>query len=125
MNLLTDVLTSEELKVKTPRLESVQEARVAHKNKMNTIQKLSSSGATGFTEDKSMQYVAQIDQSIWAAVLAVFARHDPETGNFVDDGLLYITDETGRVKLNKDFFFALLSGPLKDHDMRGKVSIME
>jgi len=125
MNLLSEVLDPNVLHQRVPRLEEVAEARIAHKNKFNTIQKLGQLGTTGFNEDRSLQYIAQIDQAVWSAVVSVFSRYDPETGKLMDDGLLYKTDPVdGHVKLNRDFFFALLSGPLKNYDMRGKTSIM-
>jgi hypothetical protein len=124
MDLLEDVLApGSDLYKRVPRLEEIAEARVAHKNKFNTIQKLSQFGATGFNEERSLQYVAQIDQAIWSAVLAVFAQYD-EQGNLVDDGLLYKKDHRGNIIINRDFFYALLEGPLKNYDMRGKNSIM-
>ena len=96
----------------------VAEARAQHKARMDTIREL------GQWKAKNLNYVAQIDQSVWSAVLSVFARHDPESGELIDDGLLYKTDENGTLKLNKDFFFALLDGPLKDCDFRFKKTIM-
>ena len=81
----------------------------------------------GFDPTKQFHLVANnVDPAVWRAILDVFARIDPETGDPMDDGLLYTTqadDGTGelKVKLNRDFFYALLSGPLKDYDCRAKV----
>jgi len=125
MRILDETLHDPRLTARTPRIASVAEARSQYKNYMNTIQKLGAhTDATGFDPKRSFQYVANIDSSIWSAVLSVFARYD-EAGNLIDEGLLYKTDPNdGQVKLNRDFFYALLSGPLKDFDMRGKVSIV-
>ena len=119
MDILDDVIHSEELASRVPRLGEVAEARQDHKNRVDTIREL------GKVKDSNIHYVANIDVSIWSAVLEVFARHDPESGELMDDGLLYKWDvDKGCLVLNRDFFYALLSGPLRDHDMRGKNKIM-
>lgn len=119
MNLLESVVDPDTLHSRVPRLEEVARARVEHKNRMDTVREL------GKFNGKYMHYVAQIDQSVWSAILEVFARYDPITGELMDDGLLYkFNEEKGCLVLNKDFFFALLSGPLKQYDMRGKNKIM-
>lgn len=131
MQVLTDVLNPEVLHAHVPRLASVAEARVEHRNKMNTIQKLGhASRATGFDPTMKFQYVAQIDQAVWSAVLDTFARYEVENADdptapqrLIDDGLLYVTDHRGNVVLNRPFFYALLAGPLKDYDMRGKIKL--
>jgi hypothetical protein len=131
MQLLTEVLKPEVLHSHVPRLGDVAEARVEHRNRMNTIQALGShSRATGFDPTTHYQYVAQIDQAVWSAVLDVFARYesvnadDPNApARLIDDGLLYVTDLRGNVVLNRPFFYALLAGPLKDYDMRGKIKL--
>lgn len=123
MGILTDVLAPEVLHKAVPRLAEVEEARVEYRNKMNEIQQWGAvTRSSGWVPGKNMQYVAQIDQSVWSAVLEVFARYD-EKGNLMDDGLLYITNQKGQVVLNKDFFYALLDGPLKRWDMRGKIKL--
>jgi len=124
MDLLGEVLSPEVLHARVPRLAETAEARQQHRNRLETISKLGAFGRTGFTNDRNMQYVATIDQAVWSAVLDVFARIDPDSGEPMDDGLLYKTDARGNVVINKDFFYALLSGPLKDYDMRGKVTLM-
>jgi len=124
MKLITDVLEPKLLHATTPRLATVAEARVEYRNKMNTIQALGAhTGASGFDPKRHFQYVAQIDTSVWKAILSVFARIDYETGAMVDDGLLYVTDHRNNVILNRPFFYALLAGPLKDYDMRGKIKL--
>jgi len=124
MDLLGEVLSPEVLHARVPRLGEVAEARAAHRARVETISKLGGLGNTGFNKSRTMQYVANIDQSVWSAVLDVFARIDPISGEPMDDGLLYKTDDRGNIVINRDFFYALLAGPLKDHDMRGKITLM-
>jgi hypothetical protein len=106
-----------------PRLATVAEARHELKNRN---QELSTLGkfvrADGFDPTRNFQHVMQIDQSVWAAVLEVFARYT-EKGELMDDGLLYVANEQGNIVLNKPFFYALLSGPLSAYDMRGKIKL--
>jgi hypothetical protein len=131
MQLLGEVLKPEVLHSHVPRLATVAEARVEYRNKMNTVQALGAqTGATGFDPSRKFQYVAQIDQAVWSAILEVFARYEVENADdpnspsrLMDDGLLYVTDLRGNVVLNRPFFYALLAGPLKDYDMRGKVKL--
>jgi hypothetical protein len=80
--------------------------------------------AGGFDPSRKFQHVAHIpNHAVWEVVLKTFARYDAQ-GNLVDDGLLYKTDpRTGDLKLNRDFFYALLSGPLRRYDFRGKVKV--
>lgn len=127
MNLLADILSPEVLHARIPRLADVAEARVEYRNMMNTLQTFGKhTRASGFTPNGQFQYVAQIDQAVWSAILEVFGKYDPESGELMDDGLLYVSDERGNVKLNKDFFYALL-GVLQaagyQCDMRGKVKL--
>lgn len=79
----------------------------------------------GFDPTRTFQHVANIDNAIWVLILDMFARYDPETGELMDDGLLYKTDPvTNTIKLNKDFFYALLSFLEScgiPCDMRGKI----
>src|SRR5687767_2134922 len=99
MDILDDVIHSEELKARVPRLGEVAEARQAHKNRVDTIRELNK------YKGSNLHYVANVDVSIWAAVLEVFARHDPETNELMDDGLLYKWDvDKGCLVLNRDFF---------------------
>lgn len=81
----------------------------------------------GFDPTRTFQHVANYDNAIWVLILDMFARYDPETKELMDDGLLYKTDpKDGCIKLNRDFFYALLSYfeslgiPC---DMRGKIQI--
>jgi hypothetical protein len=131
MQLLGEVLAPEVLHSHVPRLATVAEARVEYQNKMNTLQALgATTRATGFDPTKKFQWVAQVDQAVWSAVLDVFARYEVENADdpsspsrLIDDGLLYVTDPRGNVIVNRPFFYALLSGPLAAYDMRGKVKI--
>lgn len=117
--ILSEVVEPNRLHDRVPRLGEVAEARRLHKSRIDQIRELSKH------QGSRMDYVAQIDQSIWSAILSVFARYDPETNEFIDDGLLYkYNPERGCVVLNKDFFFALveiLESAGYNCDMRGKV----
>ena len=120
MALLSDILSPEVLHKRVPRLAEVAEARVEYRNMVNEIRQWGTiSEKFGMLSNKNLNYVAQIDQSVWSAVLEVFAKHDEETGELIADGLLYKMDDRGQLVLNRDFFFALLEGPLKKYDMRG------
>jgi len=121
-DLLKEVVTPDTLHSRVPRLAEVQEARAMHKARLDTIREL------GKIDAKYMHYVAQIDQSIWSAILQIFAKTDPDTGELMDDGLLYKYDPDKEcVVLNRDFFYALI-GILEDAgytcDMRGKNKLM-
>lgn len=128
-NILRQIVTPEVLHAAVPRLASVQEARVEHKNKMNEIQTLGQamrSRGTGFDPTMKFQYVAQIDQAVWSAILEVFGKFDPETGEPMHDGLLYCTDDRGAVRINKVFFYTLiqlLESSGYKCDMRGKIKV--
>ena len=102
LNLLGAVIQPEVLHKAVPRLESVQEARV---ELQNTKRQMHAFGS--FSKGTQFNHVAQMDQSIWAAILNVFARFAPD-GQPMDDGLLYTTDEHGKVKLNRSFFYTLI-----------------
>jgi len=83
--------------------------------------------ADGFDPTRKFQHVANIDNEVWQVILGMFARVDMETGEQMDDGLLYkYDDHAGCVKLNRDFFYALLdyleaSG--YPCDLRGKIKV--
>jgi len=83
--------------------------------------------ADSFDPTRTFQHIANIDNEIWQVILGMFARYDEETGEFMDDGLLYKFDShAGCVKLNKDFFFALiefLEASGYPCDMRGKIRL--
>jgi hypothetical protein len=109
MELLGSVLKPEVLHTAVPRLASVAEARVEYRNKMKTIQTLAPDrpGSQGYDPSRKFLYVAQIDQSVWAAILSVFGKTD-DKGQPIEDGLLYKENSRGAIELNKDFFFALI-----------------
>lgn len=83
--------------------------------------------ADGFDPTRTFQHVANIDNEVWQVILGMFARYDEETGDFMDDGLLYKWDpDTSNLRLNKDFFFALinyLEASGYPCDMRGKIKL--
>lgn len=65
--------------------------------------------SAGFDPTRQFLHVANIDTEMWSVILGMFARYDEESMEFMDDGLLYKYDETaGCVKLNKDFFYAIV-----------------
>jgi hypothetical protein len=121
---LGEILKPEILHEAVPELAEIDEARARYRSMLNEIQGLGKlTRSTGFVKDMHMQYVAQIDLAIWATVLDMFAKHDPETGDLMDDGLLYVTNDRGNIVLNRPFFYALLKGPLAKYDMRGKIKL--
>jgi len=82
---------------------------------------------SGFDPTRRFQHVASYDNAVWTLILDMFARYDAESGELMDDGLLYKTDsKDNTIKLNQDFFYALLSYfeslgiPC---DMRGKITV--
>jgi len=82
---------------------------------------------SGFDPTRTFQHVANLDNEVWLLILSMFAKYDSETGELMDDGLLYKTDPAiGTVKLNKDFFFALISYLEScgiECDMRAKIQL--
>jgi hypothetical protein len=109
MNLLGSVLRPEVLHEAVPRLATVAEARREYRSKMLTIQALAPDkpGSQGFDPTRKIWYVAQVDQSVWAAILEVFGKVDNDNQP-LDDGTLYVRDDRGAIRLNRDFFFALI-----------------
>lgn len=113
------------------RVAKIAETRRNVVERRNMEQALSTFGkyvrADGFDPTRSFQHVANLDNEIWLVILGMFAKYDEETGEFEDDGLLYKYDpRAGCVKLNKDFFFALidyLEASGYPCDMRGKVKL--
>lgn len=117
--VLSEVVEPNRLHSRVPRLGEVEEARRKHKQRIDEIRQLAAH------QNSNMDYVAQMDQSVWSAILSIFARYDPETGELMDDGLLYkYNPDRGTVLLNKDFFFALidmLEASGYTCDMRGRI----
>lgn len=111
-----------------PKLRRTAENRVAFKDMSNSMTVFGKyARVNGFDPTRTFQYVANIDAEIWTLILDMFAKYDPETGEFMDDGLLYrYSAEHGCVRLDKDFFFAILSyfeSMGIPCDMRGKVKL--
>ena len=111
-----------------PKLKQTAENRVEFRNmeeSMSTLGKHVRKG--GFDPTRTFQHVANFDVAIWTLILDMFAKYNPETGEQMDDGLLYKYDETaGCLKINKPFFFALLDyfeGQGIPCDMRGKIKL--
>lgn len=125
-NVLESALASDDLELRSKDMRQKMTAVRERQEMIQSFDKLTKFTKAGnFDPTRRFQLVAnQVDPSVWKAVLDTFARVDPETGEYMDDGLLYITDSTtGRVTLNKDFFYALLAGPLKKWDTRGKIIV--
>lgn len=109
-----------------PKLRETAASRVAARNMSDSFSALGKYvRANGFDPTRTFQHVANYDTEIWTLVLDMFAKYDEETGELMDDGLLYKYDQAaGCVRLNRDFFYALLSYfqnmgiPV---DMRGKI----
>jgi hypothetical protein len=100
--LLTETLTTDNLEKAAPRLATFHEGIDDWRNMQNEI---SAMGAfcrrTGFTPDKSMQRLATIPTSVKKAIQEV-----------VPDAFE-----------NKEKFYALLAGPLKQYDTRSRIVI--
>lgn len=135
MGLLGEVV--KQAQVAIPKLRSTAENRVQFRNMEESLSALGKyCRAGGFDPTRTFQHVANYDEATWALVLEMFAKYeevkDPETGEpaweLRDDGLLYKWDhEAGCLKLNKDFFFALLSYFESQGipcDMRGKIKLV-
>lgn len=124
---MKSIVAPEVLHAAVPRIASNAEARVEKKNMMNTLQALgATTGATGFDPARQFQYVANIDSSVWGMILAIFAKYDEQTGDLLDDGLLYTKDCNGDIKMNRDFFYTILSeleAAGYNADMRGKIKL--
>ena len=121
------IIRPEVLHRAVPRLEDAAANRAEHKNLLNTLHTMGNWSKTGgFDPTRTYQYVANIDQSVWAAILEAFAKYD-EKGNLMHDGLLYTANPRGGAPIiNRDFFYMILKF-LEDNgyncDMRGKIVI--
>lgn len=126
-NLLENALTDGTLLLRSRDMRAKMGVVKDRQEMLQTARAFAHAMGGKFDPTKHFQMVANnVDPAVWRVILDTFARIDPETGEPMDDGLLYTTqadDGTGelKVKLNKDFFYALLSGPLKDYDCRPKV----
>jgi len=125
-SVLESALLSDDLELRSPDMRKKMAGVRERQDIVQSMDKLTKfTKAGGFDPTRQFQLVANnVDPAIWKVILDTFARIDPLTGEPMDDGLLYMTDTTdGVVKLNKDFFYALLAGPLKKWDTRGKIIV--
>ncbi len=127
LTLLTDVVKLAQEHV--PKLRETKANRAEWRDMesaLSTLGKHVRSG--GFDPTRTFQHVANFDTEIWTLVLDMFAKHDPVTGEQMDDGLLFKYDETaGCLKLHKPFFFAIVDmfeSMGIECDMRGKINIV-
>jgi hypothetical protein len=122
LSLLSDVVTTAQVRV--PILKATAEVRREKVNMEDALAALGKYTKTGgFDPTRTFQHVANFDTSVWTLVLDMFARYDAD-GNLMDDGLLYKTDINGTLKINKDFFYALLDyfeSQGIECDYRGKI----
>lgn len=123
LSLLADATKMAQERV--PLLKATAEGRenlAGMSDALSTLAKFTKTG--GFDPTRTFQHVANFDTAIWTLILDMFARYD-EDGNQIDDGLLYKTDPKDNVlKLNKDFFYALIDYFERNGvkcDMRGKI----
>ncbi len=111
-----------------PKLRRTAENRVERRNMLEVQSTLGRFvRANGFDPTRTFQHVANFDNEVWLLILEMFAKYDPETGELMDDGLLYKYDpQSGNIRLNKPFFFALLEyfeSMGIPCDMRGKIKV--
>jgi hypothetical protein len=111
-----------------PKLRTTAQNRVIARNIADTFSALGRfTRVNGFDPTRTFQHVANFDSETWTLILDMFARYDEETGELMDDGLLYKTDpNSGVLKLNKDFFYALVEyfeSAGITCDMRGKIKL--
>jgi hypothetical protein len=109
-----------------PLLKATSETRREMRDMRDSLSQLGKYTKTnGFDPTRKFQHVANFDTAIWTLILDMFARYDPETGELMDDGLLYKWDPDHQaLRLNKDFFFAIVSYFESQGitcDMRGKI----
>ncbi len=109
LGLLGEVVNPEVLHSRVSKLKMTAENRVEYRNLMKTFSTLgAATNVNGFDPTRTFQHVANIDTEIWTLVIDMFAKFDDD-GVLMDDGLLYKTDpKDGTVKLNKEFFYALI-----------------
>ncbi len=126
LGLLGEVVQTAQAAV--PKLRQTAENRAEARNMADSLSALGVyTRANGFNPTRTFQHVANFDTEIWTLILDMFAKYDPESGELMDDGLLYKYDEAaGCLRLNKDFFFALVSyfeSMGVPCDMRGKIKL--
>lgn len=111
-----------------PKMAMTARNRVDFRNMSDAMSRLGAyTRANGFDPTRTFQHVANFDTEVWTLILDMFAKYDFETGELMDDGLLYKMDDTvGVLKLNKDFFYSLVSyfeSMGIPCDMRGKIKL--
>jgi len=100
--ILNEVTRLDTLKPRIERFDSVEEHLMEARNMQHEITQLGRFvEARGFTRDRHFQRVARIPSSVWSAVLECF----PDAG------------------ADKQVFYALLEGPLRDYDLRRKPTL--
>lgn len=124
-NVLDEALNDGQLEL---RSKDMRRKMAAVRERQEIVQSMDAltkyTRAGGFDPTRQFQLVANnVDPAVWRVILDTFARIDPVSGEPMDDGLLFKADEQGNIKLNKTFFYALLSGPLKKWDARGKIIV--
>lgn len=125
-SVLESALGSDDLELRSKDMREKMKGVRERQEMIHSMEKLTKYvKASGFDPTRQFQLVANnVDPAVWRAILDTFARYDPESGEQIDDGLLYKTDpRTGQLALQKDFFYALLSGPLHRWDARGKIVV--
>jgi len=111
-----------------PKLAETARNRVEFRNMADSMSALGAHcRVNGFDPSRTFQHVANFDTEVWTLILDMFAKYDEESGELMDDGLLYKYDPAyGCLKLNKDFFYAIVSymeGMGIPCDMRGKIKL--
>ena len=125
LSLLGDVVKTAQERV--PKLKMEARNRGEFKEMEQALGKLSKyTNKGGFDPTRKFQHVANFSTPVWTLILDMFAKYDEE-GVLMDDGLLYKMDEeTQSLRLNKPFFYALLSYFEEqgiECDMRGKIKL--
>lgn len=127
LQALREALNPEVLHAAVPRLATAAEGMAEYKALMDEMSQLGAyCRANGFDPTRTFQHVAKIESSVWSAILEAFGKFDEESGELGHDGLLYKTDTDGVIRLNKDFFFALvnwLEASGYQCDMRRKIKL--
>lgn len=124
-SVLESALASDDLEIRSPDIREKMKGVRQRQEMIHSMDKLTKyTRAGGFDPTRQFQLVANnVDPAVWKVILDTFARVN-EAGEYIDDGLLFVTDpKTGRITLNKDFFYSLLAGPLKKWDARAKIVV--
>jgi hypothetical protein len=102
MRVLEEVCPIDNLKPRIERFTEIEEGLAERRAYQAEITKLGRFvQATGFSPGRDFLRVASVPSSVWSAVLEVF----PDAGT------------------SKELFYALLAGPLRDYDLRGKPTL--